>query len=191
MSRRLLLTTAAALVFAAPAHACLPGTGTTVFSAWGDQRPYTLLSKVDTNDRTKWSLSGGASITVDDSPFTGDVLDRLSIEIPAGAEAWSPAVCAGSEFAAFRFFARTANLWHNGSGGLLVEAILENGHVATYPALTAGRSWDATKRMQGSLGRWFDKYKIGGVRLRFRNASTQTYRVDDLHYDARSAKDPS
>lgn len=192
MNRRLtptLVAAAGALALAGPAHACLPGAGTPVFAKWGDDHRYNLLSRVDLKDARAWALSGGAKVQGDDAPATGDATDRLSIELPPRGEAWSPAVCAGSEFAAFRFFARTADLLSRGSGGFVVEAILENGHVTTYPTITAPPSWAATSRLQGSLGNWFKTHDIGAVRLRFRNTSTHIYRVDDIYYDAHSSKD--
>ena len=77
------------------------------FAAWGDTDQYALVpgQALDSFTATGWTLSGGASI---ESTTLADGTSGPVLNLPAGAEAVSPAMCVDYDFPDARMMVRNA-----------------------------------------------------------------------------------
>src|SRR5438067_13310079 len=106
----------ALVAFAAPAQAnllsILPGScgsqqESQIFSRWGDNNNYFLLTGGSFEGAQSWVRSGGAgSVAGNESFYVHGSADQNSLSLPAGSSATSPAVCTSIYNPTLRLFVR-------------------------------------------------------------------------------------
>lgn len=191
-SRRLaaLLTTAllALAVFAGSAQACSYSGAEKVFSPWGDQQNYVLVSDGGFEaGGSGWQLSRGAAVVAgNESYYLNDAGDSKSLSLPTDSSAVSPPVCMAIDTPSFRFVARNTG---DPSSKLRVEAVYKLlGLVRTKTAatLSAGSTWSPTQSVSTvlTLSTILGTLIPSAIEIRFTPLdSSGQWRVDDVYVD--------
>jgi hypothetical protein len=162
--------------------------GTTVFAPWGDGRSYSLTpDRGFENGAAGWTLEDGAAVAEGNERFqVGGAADHLSLALPEGSSATTPAFCISKREDTFRLFART-----NGGDDarMKVEVVYTNamGQTASVriDKLQANRRWDATDRLGIDLPQAAGRQFTANVSLRFTPMRGGDWQVDDLYIDPR------
>ena len=160
----------------------------TPFSQWGDNNSYFLLSGGSfegTSDQVGWSLSGGASLTSGNEPFSRQRQRRSTVfDDPGGGSATSPFFCVDNTMSSLRFFAQQASA----GGDLQVRALVQRAggrhdRAAGRPRrqLSADLGGDAADPRRHR--RLPDGQKLN-VALQFTvPASAASWQIDDVYVD--------
>jgi hypothetical protein len=179
-------TGAALLALAAPglaSAACAGGQVSHPFAEFGDNANYVLAPGGTFESGTSgWTLSGSA---VAEGNETFAESGSHSLLIAANGRAVSPAVCVGSEYPTFRFFARQLS---GGSGATLTASlrwidllgITVESPAGTVPA-TAGWAPSPVMRLGNSVPLWLGASTLD-VQLVFRSTGG-TWAIDDAYID--------
>jgi hypothetical protein len=131
-----------------------------------------------------WKLAGGAAATEGNEPYkVGTPQDHLSLALPDGASATSPAVCVGPADPTLRLFARNAGSSHS---GLTVSAVTRDltGATRTTPiAVIAAGEWAPTPLLPVVFNA-FSLVQSQSVAYRFAPADNSgRWSIDDVYVD--------
>jgi hypothetical protein len=179
--RRLFLSVATLLAFAAPAQAdllpgvCGEGTTSKPYLPWADPMSYVLAPDGGLEQGgAGWSLSRGASVADGNERFhVRGAGDSRSLALPAGASATTPPICAGLDRPTLRFFARRTS----GLLPLLKIEVISSSGINVLVALPAAGEWQPTLPLPIVAG-------VVGDSMRFRfTALGGGFRVDDVYVD--------
>ena len=118
-------TGATSALAAAPTLSCTARSEAAVFSRWGDQAPYFLVSNGGfENGSTDWTLSGGAKVVNgNESYYVGGSSNRHSLSITPGGAAETRPMCVSRGEDTIRLFVNNS---HTSGAILHVDAIVVN-----------------------------------------------------------------
>ena len=151
------------------------------FAPWSDTNDYVLTTGGSFEPGTAgWSLSGGATLVVDNAPNALDpATDSKALYLPAGSTATSPCVTAPKILGIVRFFAKGIDT----TGELRVE-VLVKGKVYQAGSITSGSNWQPSPMLVSNA----PAYK-GAVTYQVRVIATGgDFTVDDVYFDPYSSK---
>jgi hypothetical protein len=152
------------------------------FTSFGDDRNYVLapFGDFEGSQLTGWNLEGGAATTADED-------SNLSLSLPAGSTATSPAMCIDLDYPTVRFFVR--NLLEDGAD-LTVQVMYVDHKKAYQPhtvaKLKAKHGWGLTKDIKIDPQR--GGKEAGWRRVAFRfvgHKDKGAFSVDNLYVDPR------
>jgi hypothetical protein len=131
-----------------------------------------------------WRLAGGAAVTEGNEPYkVGTPQDHVSLVLPDGGSATSPATCLGPADPTLRLFARNAGSSHS---GLTVSAVTRDltGATRTVPiAVIAAGEWAPTAPLPVILNA-FSLVRAQSVSYRFEPADNRgRWSIDDVYVD--------
>jgi len=130
------------LVVAPSAHAgpllagvtgCRNQTMETPFLRWGDLATYVLAPNGGAESRSRWALTGDATVTPgNESYYVHDPDDRSALALPAGSSATTGAMCVHIDYPTLRLVVRNTG---SPLSTLLVEVLFEDpfGNVLSLP----------------------------------------------------------
>jgi hypothetical protein len=183
----------ALLALAAPAASatCPAQAASQVFLPWSDQSWYTLVADGSFDAGAKgWTLSGGAAVVADNSPFRKAGTRTAALRLPAGGRALSPPICVGLGYPYLRAFARTAFAPQPTGATLGYELLFTDRAgklvVKTLGAETNSSVWKPTRRTAVPVGVLdVAQYTNGSTTIRYRFTATDstTWLLDDVFVD--------
>jgi hypothetical protein len=110
------------------------------FLAWGDNSYYALAPDGDFSTGSEWTLNSPATIVNGADPYSGA---QQSLQLSAGGQAASPALCVNVNDPTIRFFVRGQA--GNGNADVRVDVLFQgrdgNIHSLTVARVRAGGSW--------------------------------------------------
>jgi hypothetical protein len=172
---------------AAPTADACGYTGTSIFTAWDDNRAYTLTPDGGfENGASGWTLADGAAVAEGNETFqVGGPADHQSLSLPSGSSATSPSICVTKHNGVFRLFARTDG---SRKARLKVEVVYANGRSAKRVKLRAGEAWAPTRKLAVALGRAKGRGRLttASISLRFTPVGKPAaWQIDDVYLDPR------
>jgi hypothetical protein len=110
------------------------------FLAWGDGSSYALAPDGDFSTSGEWTLNPLATIVAGGDPYSGA---QQSLQLAAGGQAASPAMCVNVDDPTIRFFVRDQG--GNGNADVRVDVLYQgrngNIHTLTIARVRAASSW--------------------------------------------------
>jgi len=159
------------------------------FLNWGDSHNYFLAPGGDMEgDLTAagWSLTGGAGTVAgnESADVTGNPADSMSLDLPAGSSAMTPAICVTAHDPELRFFALSSG---KKGGTLNVSAYFVGSdgkaHLKDLADVKGGSDWSVTDPVKfhdviqpGPNGN-------GSVQFVFTPGDKGDWQIDDLYID--------